>query len=113
MRYAACLAPTSPVDFTCGHCRDPRATKNAIYYPDAVRVLLRIAKNHNVPLLFVTNNACNKLMRFEDAEDVNKQLELQGLLKRISDVWFSMPHLKGVWRLIYCATGRASNWVSG
>lgn len=75
--------------------RDQRATKNAIYYPAAVRVLLDLARDFDVPLLFVTNNVCNYLVKFEDAQDVEEKMGLQGLLKRISDVWFGMPHLKG------------------
>jgi hypothetical protein len=87
-----------PVRFGCdvGCARDPRATMNAIYYPDAVRVLLRLAKAHDVPLLFVTNNVCNQLLKFENAEEVAEQLGLQpGLLRKISDAWFNVPHLKG------------------
>ncbi|GLC37724.1 hypothetical protein PLESTM_000640600 [Pleodorina starrii] len=77
--------------------RDPRATANAIYHPDGVRVLLRLAKEHDVPLLFVTNNACNRLLRFGDAGEVAAGLGLVagGLLRRISDTWFGLPHLQG------------------
>ncbi|GIL65182.1 hypothetical protein Vafri_18968 [Volvox africanus] len=80
--------------------RDPRSTSNAIYHPDGVRVLLRLAKKYSVPLLFVTNNICNQLLKFQDAGEVLEQLlglrEGEGdLLRRISDTWFGMPHLKG------------------
>ncbi|GLC34118.1 hypothetical protein PLESTB_000839300 [Pleodorina starrii] len=75
--------------------RDPRATKNAIYYPDAVRVLLRLAKEHGVPLLFVTNNTCNRLIKFQDAPEVISRMGLRGMLERIATVWFSLPYLVG------------------
>ncbi|KAG2437804.1 hypothetical protein HXX76_005424 [Chlamydomonas incerta] len=75
--------------------RDPRATKNAIYYPAAVRVLLRLARSHAIPLLFVTNNVCNKLLKFQDAPEVATKLGLQGLLRKVGDTWFSLPYLKG------------------
>ncbi|KXZ51930.1 hypothetical protein GPECTOR_11g56 [Gonium pectorale] len=75
--------------------RDPRATKNAIYYPAAVRVLLRLAAAHGVPLLFVTNNVCNKLLKFNDGAEVAAKLGLGGLLRRIGDTWFSLPYLAG------------------
>lgn len=75
--------------------RDPRATKNAIYHPESVRVLLRLAEAHGVPLLFVTNNVCNKLLKFQDAAEVAERMALQGLLRRIGDVWFGLPHLQG------------------
>ncbi|GLI66710.1 hypothetical protein VaNZ11_010646 [Volvox africanus] len=80
--------------------RDPRSTSNAIYHPDGVRVLLRLARQYSVPLLFVTNNICNQLLKFQDAGEVLEQLlglrEGDGsLLRRISDTWFGMAHLKG------------------
>ncbi|GIL46401.1 hypothetical protein Vafri_3397 [Volvox africanus] len=75
--------------------RDPRATKNAIYYPDAVRSLLRLAKEHQVPLLLVTNNTCNRLIKFQDANEVISRMGLKGLLQRIAQVWFSLPYLAG------------------
>jgi hypothetical protein len=43
---------------------------NAIYHTDGIRVLLDLTKEHDIPLLFVTNNACNELLRFENAEGV-------------------------------------------
>ncbi|KAG2490559.1 hypothetical protein HYH03_010953 [Edaphochlamys debaryana] len=75
--------------------RDPRATKNAIYYPPAVRVLLRLAAAHSLPLLFVTNNVCNKVLKMQDAAEVALKLGLVGLLRRIGDTWFSLPYLLG------------------
>ncbi|GIL84720.1 hypothetical protein Vretifemale_13344 [Volvox reticuliferus] len=80
--------------------RDPRSTSNAIYHADGVRVLLRLAKQYSVPLLFVTNNVCNQLLKFQDAGEVLEQLlglreGEGGLLRKISDTWFGMAHLKG------------------
>lgn len=91
---------TCPRNRIAPHCRDPRATKNAIYHPESVRVLLRLAEAHGVPLLFVTNNVCNKLLKFQDAAEVAERMALQGLLRRIGDVWFGLPHLQGG-----CSTG--------
>lgn len=84
-----------PCFFPAAPRRDPRATKNAIYYPAAVRVLLRLARSHGIPLLFVTNNVCNKLLKFQDAPEVAVKLGLQGLLRKVGDTWFSLPYLKG------------------
>ncbi len=59
-------------------------------------MLLRLAEAHGVPLLFVTNNVCNKLLKFQDAAEVAERMGLgQGLLRRIGDVWFGLPHLQG------------------
>lgn len=38
----------------------------------AVRVLLGLAAKHDVPLLFVTNNLCNSMLKFEDAQEVEQ-----------------------------------------
>lgn len=75
MRYrslhAACM---------CGmRCRDPRATLNSIYSPSGVQALLRMARSHGIPLLFVTNNVCNELVKYEDAADV-VQVRMGGIL---------------------------------
>lgn len=43
---------------------------NALYHADAVECLLGIAGKFDVPLLFVTNNVCNQMLKFEDASDV-------------------------------------------
>jgi len=74
--------------------RDPRSTMNAIYHPEAVQLLLDMAKKEGVSLLFVTNNVCNHLFRFEDSEDIIKELELKGLMKDLATQWYG-PHLKG------------------
>lgn len=92
--------------------RDPRSSMNLLYDvplavadgsagadPDtlsklAPRVLLQLARHHGIPLLFVTNNVCNKLLRFEDSGDVVTSLGLGGLLEGVAKVWFS-PRLAG------------------
>ena len=56
--------------------RDPRATMNAIYSPQGFRVLVELARDHDVPLLFVTNNACVSTLKFERWQDI---LEYMGL----------------------------------
>ncbi len=43
---------------------------NALYHADAVRLLLNEGKAQGVPLLFVTNNVCNAMLKFEDASGV-------------------------------------------
>jgi hypothetical protein len=49
---------------------------NAIYHPEAVQLLLDMAKKEGVSLLFVTNNVCNHLFRFEDSEDIIKVMKI-------------------------------------
>lgn len=68
---------------------------NALYYPDAVPILLRLAKEHSIPLLFVTNNTCNKMLKLNDAAEVVEKLGLKGLLERMATVWYGRPHLVG------------------
>ena len=75
--------------------RDARSTMNAIYSPEGVRIILDIAKKHDIELLFVSNNVCNKLLRFNDAQDVKTSMGLDGLLAQISDEWYDRPHLRG------------------
>ncbi len=58
--------------FVPASTRDPRSTMNAIYYPEAVQLLLDMAKEEKVPLLFVTNNVCNEMFKFEDSSEVVK-----------------------------------------
>lgn len=72
--------------------RDPRSTMNAIYYTPVA--LLELAKKYNLPLLFVTNNTCTRMLKFEDAAEVVQNLGLQGLLRQLAEVWYG-PHLKG------------------
>lgn len=43
---------------------------NALYDADAVRELLDMAQQAQIPLLFVTNNVCNTLLRYQNAEEV-------------------------------------------
>lgn len=74
--------------------RDPRSTMNALYHADAVECLLSSTSKYNVPLLFVTNNVCNQMLKFEDAQDVADALDLQGLMKELAFAWYG-PHLKG------------------
>lgn len=74
--------------------RDPRSTMNALYHPDAVKLLLAEASKHGVPLLFVTNNVCNQMLRFDDADLLSDAMQLQGLMKHLADAWYG-PHLKG------------------
>jgi len=74
--------------------RDPRSTMNALYHADAVRILLEEASKYNVPLLFVTNNVCNAMLKFDDARDVIHELSLRGLLEKLALAWYG-PHLKG------------------
>lgn len=74
--------------------RDPRSTMNAIYDKDAVRLLLSTAQKYDVPLLFVTNNVCNQMLKFEDASEVIEAMHLRGLMKQLAEAWYG-PHLKG------------------
>jgi len=43
---------------------------NALYHAESSQLLLQMAVDHEVPLLFITNNVCNKLLRFESATQV-------------------------------------------
>lgn len=74
--------------------RDPRSTMNALYHADAVKLLLAEAAKHGVPLLFVTNNVCNQMLRFDDADSLSEAMQLQGLMKKMAEAWYG-PHLKG------------------
>lgn len=74
--------------------RDPRATMNAIYHADAVQSLLDMAHRSSIPLLFVTNNTCNNMLKFENADETIRELSLKGLLKDLAEKWYG-PHLKG------------------
>ncbi len=74
--------------------RDPRSTMNALYHADAVRILLEEAKRNHVPLLFVTNNICNRMLKFEDAESLSESMQLHGLMKELAMAWYGI-HLKG------------------
>ena len=67
---------------------------NAIYDKDAVRLLLNTAQKHDVPLLFVTNNVCNQMLKFEDASEVIEAMNLKGLMQQLAVAWYG-PHLKG------------------
>ena len=51
--------------------RDPRSTMNAIYHEPAVKCMLQLAQEARLPLLFVTNNVCNGLLRFDDFEELS------------------------------------------
>lgn len=64
-------AVASPV-YCSLDCRDPRSTMNALYHAEAVQLMLDMALQHHIPLLFITNNVCNKLLRFEDAQEVGE-----------------------------------------
>ncbi|KAK9805162.1 hypothetical protein WJX72_002851 [[Myrmecia] bisecta] len=72
--------------------RDPRSTMNAIYHQPTM--LLSLAQQHSLPLLFVTNNAANSILKFEDDKELVSGLGLQGTLKLIAECWYG-PHLKG------------------
>mmetsp|Transcript_27482 Transcript_27482/g.69911 ORF Transcript_27482/g.69911 Transcript_27482/m.69911 type:complete len:377 (-) Transcript_27482:685-1815(-) len=74
--------------------RDPRSTMNALYDADAVRLMLDMATAHAIPLLFITNNVCNKLLRYDDAGEVARELGLQGLMLELCMAWYG-PHLRG------------------
>jgi hypothetical protein len=56
--------------------RDPRATMNAIYSPQGFRSSVELARDHDVPLLFVTNNACVNTLKFGIWKDI---LEYMGI----------------------------------
>jgi len=43
---------------------------NALYHTESASLLLKMSVEHDVPLLFITNNTCNKLLRFQDSADV-------------------------------------------
>jgi hypothetical protein len=43
---------------------------NALYHAESSLLLLQMSIDHEVPLLFITNNVCNKLLRFKDASEV-------------------------------------------
>lgn len=72
--------------------RDPRSTMNAIYY--SPQALLDLGRTHKLPLLFVTNNTCTRMLKFHDPQDVIENLGLSGLLKQLAEVWYG-PHLTG------------------
>eukprot|EP00798_Chlamydomonas_sp_ICE-L_P005303 gene5303-18548_t len=74
--------------------RDPRSTMNAIYNQGAVKTMLDLAKKEDIPLLFVTNNVCNRELKFENCEELSEAFKLQGFLKDIATAWYG-PHLKG------------------
>ena len=77
---------------------------NAIYHPDAVRLLLDTAQKHNVSLLFVTNNVCNQILKFEDSTEVISAMGLEGLMKDLAVAWYG-PHLKGKFGMCHCIAG--------
>jgi len=76
--------------------RDPRAAMNGIYSPAGTAALLALAAEHALPLLFATNDACSRLLRFEDAGALCAGLGLppDSLLARLAAAWY-MPHLRG------------------
>ncbi|KAG1674942.1 hypothetical protein FOA52_014735 [Chlamydomonas sp. UWO 241] len=74
--------------------RDPRSTMNALYHADAIRTMLDEASKHSVPLLFVTNNVCNAMLKFDDADELVKSMSLVGLLQQLAEAWYG-PHLHG------------------
>jgi hypothetical protein len=43
---------------------------NALYDAEAVQLLLDMARQDGIPLLFITNNVCNRLLRYQDAGEV-------------------------------------------
>lgn len=43
---------------------------NALYHAESSQLLLQMAVEHEVPLLFITNNVCNKLLRFENVTEI-------------------------------------------
>jgi ribonucleotide monophosphatase NagD (HAD superfamily) len=43
---------------------------NPLYHSESARLLLDMAAAHSIPLLFVTNNTCNKLLRFDNHMEV-------------------------------------------
>ena len=55
--------------------------------------MLAEAAKHDVPLLFVTNNICNQMLKFEDADSLSEAMQLQGLMKHLAEAWYG-PHLK-------------------
>jgi hypothetical protein len=74
--------------------RDPRATMNAIYHKSGVQAMLDLAQENDIPLLFVSNNVCNEMLKFEDADEVIKELDLEGLMADLARAWYG-PHLEG------------------
>jgi hypothetical protein len=74
--------------------RDPRATMNALYHKDGIRILLDVAADHRIPLLFITNSDCNESLKLEDADEVIKELGLDGVMADMARAWYG-PHLKG------------------
>lgn len=40
---------------------------NALYDAESVGLLLGMANSHSIPLLFITNNVANRLLKYEDA----------------------------------------------
>jgi len=74
--------------------RDPRSTMNALYHAESSKMLLQMAKENEVPLLFITNNVCNKLLRFENATEIARVMGLQGLMSELARSWYG-PHLTG------------------
>ncbi len=43
---------------------------NALYDAASVGVLLHLAQNHGVPLLFVTNNLCNAILKYDTSDQL-------------------------------------------
>ena len=56
--------------------RDPRAGMNCIYHKP--REMLDLAKWNSAPLLFVSNNSTNNILRFEDDVELVNELKLNG-----------------------------------
>eukprot|EP00193_Tetraselmis_chui_P002329 CAMPEP_0177769180 /NCGR_PEP_ID=MMETSP0491_2-20121128/10172_1 /TAXON_ID=63592 /ORGANISM="Tetraselmis chuii, Strain PLY429" /LENGTH=467 /DNA_ID=CAMNT_0019286147 /DNA_START=1323 /DNA_END=2726 /DNA_ORIENTATION=- len=72
--------------------RDPRAGMNCIYHKP--KEIMELAKRHNCPMLFVSNNCTADILKFDNDVELVKALELEGLLKCIAECWFA-PHLQG------------------
>ena len=74
--------------------RDPRATMNAMHHSQACTDLLDLAAEFDLPLLFVPHHFAMSILRFDNAQDVIKKLELDGTLKDMAERWFG-EHLNG------------------
>jgi hypothetical protein len=92
--------------------RDPRETMNSLYHAGGMRELLAICADFGVPVLFVTNNTCNALVKFKEFDKVMEFLSLRGeeepALMTIATAWYSQPFFAGNYVLFdwlsFCVT---------
>ena len=56
--------------------RNPRATMNALYAPQDMKLLIKLAIKYSAPLLFVTNNACVSTVKFDSIDKVLEYLSI-------------------------------------